>query len=82
MSTTVYSYYRYHCCNRFWVPKSDFSYYSSTVVYDSGKFLLRAGIPDTNAVKSGYRNRNGATIIVANDGRRHKLTNFEVRSEK
>ena len=65
----------------FWVPKSDFPYYSSSVVnvYESNKFLLRAPIPDKNAVKSGYRNGKRAIIIVAHEGRRYMLNEFEVR---
>ena len=64
-----------------WVPKSDFSYYSSAVVYVSELdiFLLRESIPHTNTIKSGYRNGKGASIIVAHERRRYTLSNFEVR---
>ena len=64
----------------FWVPKSDRSYYSSTVVYYySDKFLIRAAIPDTNATKCGFRSTWHDFIAVDHEGKRYKLHEFEVR---
>ena len=65
----------------FWVSNSDFSSYSSSVVYvyDSDKYILRAAIPDINATKSGYRNGRSTVINVAHEGRRYRLSEFEVR---
>ena len=75
----ILQYVSFVAAHLFWIPKTDISYYSSTLVpCGRDRHVIRAAIPGSSVVISGFKHKRPKDALVIYDGKPYRATKFEV----